>query len=66
MQYIGGDHLEDDGWSKMMMFWNVYGWARSDLVLIKVHAARQQLGHESKGFGMFQRDVVGVAETWLI
>ena len=26
---MGGDGLEDDGWSLRMMFWNVCGWAKS-------------------------------------
>ena len=60
---VGGDCLEDDGWSLRMMFWNVCGWAKSGF------GARansvDNLDMRVKIFGMFQPDVVWVAETWL-
>ena len=60
---VGGDHLENDGWSLRMMFWNVCGWARSDF-----GTKSQSVGNldmRAMVFGMVQTDVVGVVETWL-
>ena len=57
---MGGDFLED-GWSLRMMFWNVYGWARSGFGARAKSVSN--LDMRAKVFGMFQPDVVGVAET---
>ena len=58
---VGGDHLDDDGWSMRMMFWNVCGWARSDCSAKVQNVSNMDM--RAKVFGMFQPDVVGVAET---
>ena len=49
---VGGDCLEDDGWSLRMMFWNVCGWAKSGFGA-RVKSV-DNLDMRVKVFGMFQ------------